>query len=37
VLQFVLAASNGVGVQAGDLSEVGDAAMAVLLRQETDE
>jgi hypothetical protein len=36
-LQFALAAGNGVGVQAGNLCEVGDSAMAVLVGEEADE
>jgi hypothetical protein len=32
-----LAAGNGVGVQAGDPREMGDAAAAVLLGKEADE
>ncbi len=37
VLQFALAAGNGVGVQAGDPCEVGDAAATVLLGEEASE
>jgi hypothetical protein len=37
VWQFALAAGNGVGIQAGDLGEVGDTALAVLSSQEADE
>jgi hypothetical protein len=37
VLQLALAVGNGVGSQASDLGEGGDAAWAVLLRQEADE
>jgi len=36
-LQFPLATSNRVGVQAGDLCEVGDPSGAVLLGEEADE
>jgi hypothetical protein len=36
-LQFALASGNGVGVQAGDLCEVGDPSRAVLLGEEADE
>jgi hypothetical protein len=37
VPQFASAAGNGVGVQAGDPREVGDAAAAVLSGEEADE
>jgi hypothetical protein len=36
-LQFPLATGNRVGVQAGDLGEVGDSSRAVLLGEEADE
>lgn len=37
VLQFALAAGNGVGVQASDPCEVGDPSRAVLSSEEADE
>jgi hypothetical protein len=36
-LQFTLATGNRVGVQAGDLCEVGDPSRTVLLGEEADE
>jgi hypothetical protein len=35
--QFALAAGDGVGVEAGNASEVGDTSFTVLLSEEADE
>jgi hypothetical protein len=35
-LQFALPSGNGIGVQAGDLCEVGNASVALLLGEEAD-